>query len=1390
MNKFFYFFKTEFYIKLLLILFFKLQFMKTNKIILFFLFFLSSTSFFGQIKNLGKPKSWMLKSDETEVTTIKMPSFNVETYRSLDSINDAQKNGPWRFGHKFNVSYDLNNSGVWTSLPNGDRIWRFKVKSKDALSLNFIFENLFIPEGATIYIHKSDKSSYLGAYTSINNNNDRILGTDLIMGESAIIEYFEPSSVFGQGSLLISTIVHGYRDISLHDNSMIKALNDSGDCNRDIKCLTDPEPLWVNEANSVALIIVNGNGACTGTLVNNSAQDGKPYFLTANHCLGNPATWAFRFKWISPVPDCATTANSPAMIGETQFQTLNGSVLRATNAASDFALVEITNLNLSLAQDWGLYYSGWDKTGSAVAGAIGIHHPSGDIMKYARENNALTQMADGMWEVANWDEGVTEPGSSGSGLWDLNHHLIGQLYGGGAACNGTTDNNQSDFYGRFDLSWNGTSAANRLRDWLDPTNSGVGVLDGYDPNMITANLDAGIQSVSSPNDNYCGVGEVSPAFTLVNKGVNTLMSAQIEYSFDGGISEVFSWNGSLMTNQTELITLPTSTLGDGNHTFTVTILNVNAQTDENDLNNSLSKNFNINLNGNAVDFALTLDCYGSEVTWELTDENMNVVALGGPYADGIGGEIVTEQWCLAASCFVFTINDSYEDGLNGALWPECGLDGSYSISQNGDVLASILAVNSNFGAQEVNEFCVIPNIAANFTATQAEVCINSDVSFNNTSIGTILTYNWTFPGGIPNSSNEENPVVNYPIAGTYDVTLTVSDGISISTQTFENYVLVSEVPQTPSISTASGLNIVCLGSSLELSSSSLGGNLWSTGETTQSIVVEQEGFYSLSVVENSCSSISSTVFISELTTTPILVESFQNTSACGVSDGSITVNGTDVVGNISWSGTSSGSVENILLPFTLNNLSAGSYTFNFDNNCFMSSTNQVINETGAPIAPIVSANGNTTFCVGESVELTSNTSGITWNTGSTNESIVVSNPGTYFATFNDGICTLVSNNISISFFGIPSAPIIQINGSTEICEGDVLELVSSELQGNMWSTTESTQAILVNQSGTYELSFTDGNGCISESASVNIIVNPLPNTPIISANGSTTFCQGESVVLNSSELNGNLWSTSETSSSINVNQSGFYSVIFTDVNSCQAFSNEIEIIVNPLPIVEAGSNVQVCMGESVTLNGSGASTYTWNGGVSDGVSFVPIQTLTYTVTGTDNNSCSNTDQVLVTVNNFLTISFSDFDDVCLQSPNFNLNTAIPSNGTYSGTGVVNNTFSPSSAGVGTHAISYSVVTGAGCESIETAQIVVNDCASLNEFALNNVSIFPNPIENEMSIKLEGNFDYEIIDARGRLITFGAGENLEIINTSNFQAGIYLVKIISNKNNSTFRIVKN
>ena len=151
-------------------------------------------------------------------------------------------------------------------------------------------------------------------------------------------------------------------------------------------------------------------------------------FLTANHCFSDPSVWAFRFGWISPNAVCATTANSSN--GPTNM-TLSGATLRARDAGSDFALVEI---NQNVPEDWDRVYAGWDRSGNTPDFTVGIHHPSGDVMKVCRDDDQPTQTINGgaqTWEITTagggWEMGVTEPGSSGSPLFDTEGRIIGQL---------------------------------------------------------------------------------------------------------------------------------------------------------------------------------------------------------------------------------------------------------------------------------------------------------------------------------------------------------------------------------------------------------------------------------------------------------------------------------------------------------------------------------------------------------------------------------------------------------------------------------------------------------------------------------------------------------------------------------------------------------------------------------------------------------------------------------------------------------------------------------------------------------------------------------------------------------------------------------------------------
>ena len=492
--------------------------MKSYKLLMPFVFFISLIQ--AQVTNEGKPHSFELKQKRT-MEAIKMPDFDLRKIQEEDKINDQDRAKPWRFGYEFSVDYGMKNAGVWDEVPGKGRIWRILIESKGAKTLNFVFNKYKVPTGASVYLYNDDKTDLLGAYTNVFNRPDEMLGTWTVEGEKIWIEYFEPDSVREQGNLNISKVIHGYRSVTKSD-LLAKGLNDSGDCNQDVDCPVgnDFEDLKESLKHSVGFIIL-GIYVCSGNLINNTNNDGAPYFLTANHCYDNnttEATWAFRFNWISPNPSCANTNNST---DATVNQTTSGATRLAVNSKSDFRLLRIDG---GLNSNWNLEWAGWDRTDNTPSFVVGIHHPSGDIMKVCRENqppskavfdfngNATAQM----WRIADWDLGVTERGSSGSGLFDPNGRIIGQLAAGVAACQGTNDNNEFDIYGRFNTSWNfGTTNSTRLSNWLDPANTGQMTLDrlnlvlGTEDNKLKENI------AMYPNP-------VEEEFTIVNNSGNPL----------------------------------------------------------------------------------------------------------------------------------------------------------------------------------------------------------------------------------------------------------------------------------------------------------------------------------------------------------------------------------------------------------------------------------------------------------------------------------------------------------------------------------------------------------------------------------------------------------------------------------------------------------------------------------------------------------------------------------------------------------------------------------------------------------------------------------------------------------------------------------------------------
>jgi hypothetical protein len=534
------------------------------------------------------------------------------------------------------------------------------------------------------------------------------LGTELVPGEMTIVEYFVPkgSSI---GNVNICTVTHGYRT---PNEFLLKAFGGSGACNVNVNC---PEgAAWTQQRNSVVMLVSGSNGFCTGALINNTLNDGKPYVLTANHCYSNPATWIFRFQWEST--SCINPSTSPT------FQSLSGAVLRAQGTPSDFCLVEITGglVNGTVPAAYTPYFSGWDNTETISTSAVCIHHPSGDIKKIAIENNALISTSFGgspsnsHWGVLSWDLGVTEPGSSGSPLFNQNRRIIGQLHGGASACGASV---LSDEYGKVSVSWNpaGSTSSGQLKYWLDPNNTNASFIDGYDPsNAPTITLDAGLSNSTFIQTSLCGSNYI-PNVTISNGGSQTVTTAVISYSIDGGTAQNYNWNGSLAQFQTQVINLPPVQLLPGNHTFSATVSQVNNGVDELSINNATNTQFlvtAINQTSNLLKVTLLTDNYSSETYMEVLSSNGTVVWFQGneSFAGTYGTnntpgptdptspllDNTTYNWDVPLSlndCYTFKIYDYYGDGLDGFME-----DGSLSLANHNNINFYTLST-PNFGAE-------------------------------------------------------------------------------------------------------------------------------------------------------------------------------------------------------------------------------------------------------------------------------------------------------------------------------------------------------------------------------------------------------------------------------------------------------------------------------------------------------------------------------------------------------------------------------------------------------------------------------------------------------------------------------------------------------------------
>ena len=416
---------------------------------------------------------------QAAVPVLEMPPVNVEAALAVDALRKGPQ--PYRFAVPISVQITPANQGVWSTV-DGMAVWQLAVHSAQASSLNFGFAAYALPEGAKLSISAIDGSQTHGPYGSEHNRQGQ-LWTPVVRSDTALITLQVPQASREAVLLRLAAVNHGFRGFGAKADSVSAK---SGSCNIDVVC--SDGNAWRDEIRSVARYTIGGALLCTGQLVNNTAANFTPYFLTANHCVTMAAEAPTTvFYWNYQTSRCGGTPDGS--LDQTQSGALyrSGSGDSAT-VASDFTLLELL---ARPATAFKVYYAGWDRRDLAPVGVTGIHHPNGDEKRISLDFNqtfiaAYGEQPDSTQSaltpthilVASWDRGVTEGGSSGSGIWNGEHRLVGQLSGGGSSCDAP---DEPDWYGRmFSNFSNVPTPLTSLASWLDPGGN-TQVLDGLDP---------------------------------------------------------------------------------------------------------------------------------------------------------------------------------------------------------------------------------------------------------------------------------------------------------------------------------------------------------------------------------------------------------------------------------------------------------------------------------------------------------------------------------------------------------------------------------------------------------------------------------------------------------------------------------------------------------------------------------------------------------------------------------------------------------------------------------------------------------------------------------------------------------------------------------------------
>jgi PKD-like domain len=376
-------------------------------------------------------------------------SLNVDS--NYDNLDDTtyEYYPKLQYGVPLKARLSISN-GVWQTVGSMN-VWSLKVVILDALNTSATFSNFILSPTAKLYIINGENTILKGPFLKETFGGITQFGTFPMDGNAFTIVLYEPNNTnLIQNNLSITQVVAGYQSVSGNEPLIIDTTlykKDPLRCINSIRCYSS----WMTLARSVARW-ANGEGsACTGTLLNNEAGNGIPFFYSACHCLpNNRATLrnaSFQFNFWQTGCNTETAPRGIEFFGATLLH-------EESQSNGDQAFMR---LNTGPGIGDAPTYAGWNRSNtnpSAINAGI-IHHAESRDMRFTRPNNIRNFLWDNDFWKINYNDGVVKPGSSGCGIFNAEEQVIGTLSKGLSKC-GWKQYILGDRYGKFSTSWNGT----------------------------------------------------------------------------------------------------------------------------------------------------------------------------------------------------------------------------------------------------------------------------------------------------------------------------------------------------------------------------------------------------------------------------------------------------------------------------------------------------------------------------------------------------------------------------------------------------------------------------------------------------------------------------------------------------------------------------------------------------------------------------------------------------------------------------------------------------------------------------------------------------------------------------------------------------------------------